>query len=167
MTKSPAGIFWSWNQSFPISSGVSCSRRRQESYAAVGIEGASHRMLLRMNSEPFSSIVLLTMSGWCLELCLEGSFSLLHSLCSSVSVCSISLLQHSRFSPEIKSVIAGTKWYATKWSRTLWVLTKSSALSSCFHPPIGLKGKPICSDVNPVGWFYYSTQFAFSFASDQ
>jgi len=32
-----------------ITSGVSCSRRRPGSYAAVGIEGASHRMPLRMN----------------------------------------------------------------------------------------------------------------------
>jgi len=63
LTKPPAGIFWSRNQPFPIYSGVSCSRRRRGSYAAVGIKGASHRMLLRMNSESFSSIGLLTMSG--------------------------------------------------------------------------------------------------------
>ena len=95
------------------------------------MEGASHRMLLRMNSEPFLSIGLLTMSAWCVELCPEGSISLLHSLCSSVSVCSRSLLQHTRFSSEIKTVIAGAKWYATKWLRTPWLLSKSSALSSC------------------------------------
>ena len=53
LTKPPAGIFWSRNQSFPTSSGISCSRRTRGSYAAVGIEGASHRMLLRINSEPF------------------------------------------------------------------------------------------------------------------
>ena len=58
LTKSP----WSRNQFFLITSGVSCSRRRPESYAAVGIEGASHRMFLCMNSEPFLSIGLLTMS---------------------------------------------------------------------------------------------------------
>ena len=54
LTKPPAGICWSRNQFFPITSGVSCSRRRPGSYSAVGIEGASHRMLLRMNSEPFA-----------------------------------------------------------------------------------------------------------------
>jgi len=76
LKKPPAGISWSRNQSFPISGGFSCSRRRRGSYAAVGIEGASHRMLLtaRMNSEPFSSIGLLTMNGYCVELCLEGCF---------------------------------------------------------------------------------------------
>jgi len=63
LTKLPAGISWSRNQFFPISSGVSCSQRRPGSYAAVGIEGTSHRMLLRMNSEPFLSIMLRTMSG--------------------------------------------------------------------------------------------------------
>jgi len=63
LTKPLAGISWSRNQSFPITSGVSCSRRRPMSYAAVGIEGASHCMLLRMNSEPFLSIGLLTTSG--------------------------------------------------------------------------------------------------------
>ena len=108
LTKPPAGISWSKNQFFPITSGVSCSRRSPGSCADVGIEGASHRMLLRMNSEPFFSIGLLTTSG-CVELCPEGSISLLHSLCSSVSVCSRSLLQHARFSSEIKSVIAGAK----------------------------------------------------------
>jgi len=56
LTKPPAGILWSRNQSFPISSGVSCSRRRPGSYAAVGIDGALHCMLLRMNSEPFLSV---------------------------------------------------------------------------------------------------------------
>ena len=86
LTKPPAGIFWSRNQSFPISRSISCSRRRRGSYAAVGIEGASHCMLLRMNSGPFSSLGLLTMNGLCVELCLKGSISLLHSLCSSVSV---------------------------------------------------------------------------------
>jgi len=55
------------NRRVPISDGVSCSRRRRGSYAAVGIERASHRMLLRMDSEPFSSIGLLTMSGCCVE----------------------------------------------------------------------------------------------------
>jgi len=63
LTKPPAGIFWSRNQFLRISSGVSCPRRRPGSYAAVGIEGASHRMLLRMNFEHFLSIGLLTMSG--------------------------------------------------------------------------------------------------------
>jgi len=63
LTKPPAGISWSRNQVFPIASGVSCTRRRRGSYAAVGIEGASHRMLLCMNSEPFMSVGLLTMSG--------------------------------------------------------------------------------------------------------
>jgi len=63
LTKPPAGIFWSRNQFFPITSGFSCSRRRPGSYAAVGNEGASHRMPLHMNSEPFLSIGLLTMSG--------------------------------------------------------------------------------------------------------
>ena len=63
LTKPPAGISWSRNQFFPITSGVSCSRRRPGSYADVGIEGASHRMLLRMNSGPFLSIGLLTTSG--------------------------------------------------------------------------------------------------------
>ena len=48
----PAGIFWSKNQFIPISNSVSCARRRSGSYASVGIEGASHRMLLRKNSEP-------------------------------------------------------------------------------------------------------------------
>ena len=61
LTKAPAGISWCRNQFFPITSGVSCSRRSPGSYAAVGIEGASHRMLLRMSSEPFLSIGLLTM----------------------------------------------------------------------------------------------------------
>jgi len=60
------------------------------------------------------SIGLLTMSGWCFEFCLENSISLLHSLCSSVSVCSSSLLQDSRFSCKIKSMIASAKWHATK-----------------------------------------------------
>jgi len=63
VTKLPAVTSWSRNQFFAITSGVSCSRRRPGSYAAVGIEGASHRMLLCMNSEPFLSIRLLTMSG--------------------------------------------------------------------------------------------------------
>ena len=61
-TKPPAGISWSRNQLFPIIIGVFCSQRRAESYADVGIQGASHRMLLRMNSEHFLSIGLLTMS---------------------------------------------------------------------------------------------------------
>jgi len=51
LTKPPAGISWSRNQFFPITSGVSCSRRSPGSCADAGIEGASHRMLLRMNSE--------------------------------------------------------------------------------------------------------------------
>ena len=88
LMKPPAGISWSRNQFFPITSGFSCPRRRPGSYADVGIEGASHRMLLCMNSEPFLSIGLLTTSG---------------------CVCSRSLLQHTRFSSEIKSVIAGAK----------------------------------------------------------
>ena len=113
LTKPPAGISWSRNQ-----------------------------------SEPLLSIGLLTTSGWRVELCPEGSISLLHSLCSNVSVCANSLLQHSRFPSEIKSVIAGANWYATKWSRTLWLLSKSSALSSCSPPPVCLKGNPICSDVS-------------------
>ena len=37
-----------------------------------------------------------------------------------------------------------------KWSRTSWLLSKSSALSSCSPPPVGLKGKPICSDVSHI-----------------
>jgi len=41
------------NQFFPITSGVSCSQRSPGSCADIGIEGASHRMLLHMNSEPF------------------------------------------------------------------------------------------------------------------
>ena len=36
----------------------------------------------------------------------------------------------------------------TKWSRTLWLLSKSSALSSCSAQRVGLKGKPICFDVS-------------------
>jgi len=40
------------------------------------------------------SIGLLTMRGWWVDFCLEGSMSLLHSLCRSVSVCSSSLLLH-------------------------------------------------------------------------
>ena len=63
LTKPPAGISWSRNQFFPITSGISCSRRRPGSYADVGIEGAFHHMLLRMNYEPFLSIGLLTMTG--------------------------------------------------------------------------------------------------------
>ena len=100
LMKPPSGSSWSRNQLFPITSGVSCSRRSPGSCADVGIEGTSHRMLLRMNSEPFLSIGLLTTSGLCIELCPEGSISLLHSLCSSVSVCSRLLLQHTRFSSE-------------------------------------------------------------------
>ena len=41
LSKTSTGIFWSKNQSVPIFSGFSCSRRRQRSYVAVGIEGAS------------------------------------------------------------------------------------------------------------------------------
>jgi len=52
----------------------------------------------------------------------------LHSLCSSVSVCSSLLLQHFQFSSKIKSVIAGAKWYATKWSRALWLPSKFCSL---------------------------------------
>jgi len=63
LTKPPAGISWSRNQFFPYTSSVFCSRRRPGSYADVGIEGTSHHMLLRMNSEPLLSIGLLTMSG--------------------------------------------------------------------------------------------------------
>jgi len=48
----------------------------------------------------------------------------------------------------MKSVVAGVKWYATKLARTPWLLSKSSALSSCSPPPVGLKGPPICSDVS-------------------
>jgi len=59
----PAGTSWSRNQFFLVISVVSGSRRRPESHAAVDIEGASHCMLLRMNSEPVLSIGLLTMSG--------------------------------------------------------------------------------------------------------
>jgi len=43
LTKPPSVICWSRNLFFPISGGVSFSRRRPGSYAAVGIEGASHR----------------------------------------------------------------------------------------------------------------------------
>jgi len=63
LTKPPAGIFWSRNKFFPITSGVSCSRRSPGSYVDVGIEGTSHRMLLRMNSNPFLSVGLLTTIG--------------------------------------------------------------------------------------------------------
>jgi len=63
LTKPPAGNSWSRNQFFPITSGVSCSRKSPGSCANVGIEGTSHRMLVRMNSEPFLSIGLLTTSG--------------------------------------------------------------------------------------------------------
>jgi len=132
LTKPPAGISGSRNQFFPITSGASCSRRRPGSYADVGIEGASHCMLLRMNSEPLLSIGLLTTSGWRVELCPEGSISLLHSLCSSVRVCSRSLLQHTRFSSEIKSVIAGAKWYATKWSRNPWLFSNGYSVHCVF-----------------------------------
>jgi len=118
LTKPPAGISWHRDQVLPITGGISCSRRRQGSYTAVGIEGASRHVFLRMNSDPCLSIGFLTICGWCVEFCLEGSISLLHSLCSSISVCSSLLLQHSRFASKTKSVIAGTKWYAAKWSRT-------------------------------------------------
>ena len=84
----------------------------------------------------------------CVVFCIEGSISLLHSLCSIISVCSNSLLQHSQFSSKIKLEIAGTKWYATKWSRTFWLLPKSSALSLRSPLPVGLNGKPICSNVS-------------------
>ena len=103
----PAKISGSRNQVFPITCGVSCSRRRRGPYTAVGIKGASHRMFLRMNSKPFLSIGLLTIGGLCVEICLKGSISLLHSLCSSVKVCYTSLLHHSRPSFKIMSVIAG------------------------------------------------------------
>jgi len=63
LTKPSAGISWSSNQFLFITRGISCSQRRPGSYAAVGIEGASHHMLLRMSSKPFLSIQLLTMSG--------------------------------------------------------------------------------------------------------
>ena len=53
LTKPRAGISWFRIQIFPITSGVSCSRRRPGSYADVGIEVASYRMFLRMDSEPF------------------------------------------------------------------------------------------------------------------
>jgi len=85
-----------------ITTGVSCSRRRRGSHTAVGIEGASHHVFLQMNSEPFLSTGLLIMNGWCVELCLEGSISLLYSLCISIIVCSNSLLQHSRFSCTVR-----------------------------------------------------------------
>ena len=42
------------------------------------------------------------------------------------------------------------RWCATKQSRTLWLLSKSSALSSCSPPPVGLKGKPICSRATTI-----------------
>jgi len=45
-------------------------------------------------------------------------------------------------------VIACAKWYAAEWSRSLWLLSKTSALSSCSPPPVGLKGNSICSDVS-------------------
>jgi len=60
------------------------------------------------------------LGGWCVGCGLEGSISALHSMCGSFSVCSISLVQHSRFSSKIKSVISGAKWYATQWSRAFW-----------------------------------------------
>jgi len=118
LTKPPAVISWSRNQVFHFTSGISCSEKRRGSYSAVGIEGASHRMFLRMYSEHLLSIGLLTINGWCVEFCLEVSISLLYSLCSSVIVWS-SLLRHSRFSSKIKSMVAGAKWHATRWSRTL------------------------------------------------
>jgi len=96
-------------------------------------------VLLHMNSEPVLSIGLLTMSAWCVELCLQGPISLLHSLYSNVRVCPDSLLQHSRILSKIKSMIAGAKWYATEWSRTPWLLSKCPGLSSCFPPSVGLK----------------------------
>jgi len=58
------------------------------------------------------------------------------------------MLQHLRFSSKIRSVITGAKWYATKWSHTLWQLSKSSALSSFTPPPVSLKGMDICFDVS-------------------
>jgi len=103
----PAGISGSRNQVFSITCGVSCSQRRRGPYTAVGIKGASHRVFLRMNSKPFLSIGMLTIGGLCVEICLKGSISLLHSLCSSVRVCYTSLLHHSRPSSKTKSVIAG------------------------------------------------------------
>jgi len=109
LSKPPAGISWSRKQFFPVTSGISCSQRRPGSYAAIRIEDASHCMFLRIISESSLSIVLLTISGWCVEFFLEGPISLLHSLCSSVSVCPSSLLQHSRFSSKIKSVVASAK----------------------------------------------------------
>ena len=69
---------------------------------------------------------------------------------SSVGVCLSSLLLLSRFSSKIKSVITGARWYATKWSRVLWLLAKSTALSSCSTPPVGLKGTLICSDTSHI-----------------
>jgi len=115
---------------------------------AFNSEGASHLTLLCMISKPFLCVGLLTMSGWCVEFCIEGSISLLHSLCSKNSVCSSSLLQHSQSSSKIHSVIEGAKWYATEWSRTLWLLSKTSVLSLCSPPPVSLEGNPIFSKVS-------------------
>jgi len=80
LTKPLAGISWSRNQVFPVTSGVSCLGGRWRSYAAVGIEGAARSMFLRVNSEHFLSIGLLTISRWCVELCLKGSIPLLYSI---------------------------------------------------------------------------------------
>jgi len=144
LPKPPSGISWSTNQVFPFNRGVSCSRRRRGSYT----KGAYHCMCPRLNSKNFLLIGLLTMSGWCVEFCLEGSISLLHSLCSIVRVFSSSLLQHFRSSSKMKSVVAGAKWYATKLSRTLWLLSKFfawSLLSPCALPHLSVSRKgPFC-----------------------
>ena len=42
----PAGISWSRNQFFPITSGVSCSRKRPGSHADVGIHQEISRVIL-------------------------------------------------------------------------------------------------------------------------
>ena len=58
-------------------------------------------------------------------------------------------------------MIAGAKWYATKWSRALRLLSKSSALSWCSLPPVGLKGKSLNwknrRSVLRWGWVFFPT----------
>jgi len=71
-----------------------------------------------------------------LNICLESLYAsrgfVRHSLGWLILLCNWSCVSH----------------YATKWSRTLWLLSKSSALYSCCFPHFSLKGKPICSDVS-------------------
>ena len=99
LTKPPAGISLSRNQLFPITGGVSCAGKRRGSYATVGIEGASYHMFLHMNLEPFLSIGLLTMSGWCIVFCLKGSVSFIHCAAALVSI-QVSFHSISNFHPK-------------------------------------------------------------------